>query len=168
MSRRLVFFCLVLALGMPLLANPLVFVGSYQVDSGPFWATNPLSYSAREAAAIVFGGVSTDYQISINPDTVDPGTITFTGWYSVWGIPGGAEFAQDYSLQTGTGYNDPGGASSAASAYVTDNAIGATYTNYVWQQSAFSAEAPEPATMWILGTGLVGLAALRRRRTSVR
>jgi hypothetical protein len=122
-------------------------------------------YSAREAAALVFGGVFTDYQISTNPNTVDPGTITFTGWYAVRGDQGGTEYAQDFKLQTGTNYNDPGGEATAISAYINDVAVGPAFTNYVWEESAFSAEAPEPATMWILGTGLAGLAALCRRRT---
>jgi hypothetical protein len=35
LSKRLLFFCCVLALGMPVFAHPLVFVGSFQVDQGP-------------------------------------------------------------------------------------------------------------------------------------
>jgi hypothetical protein len=162
LGKWVLFLCLALALSTPLLASPLVYVGSYQVDQGPYWWTNPLSYSAREGAALVFGGVYSDYQISIDPNTFDPSTITHTGWYTTWGIGGGQVYQQDFKLQTGSGYNDPGGTGTAISAYTWDNASGEAYTNYVWRD----ASVPEPSTVSILGTGLVGLAFLRRRLRS--
>src|SRR5688572_6549717 len=73
-----------------------VFVGSFEVDDGPFWTTNPPVFSGREAAALLFGGVPTDYAIS----TVDnnPANINNMAWYSGWGVPGGTQFGEDFSL----------------------------------------------------------------------
>jgi hypothetical protein len=150
-----------LVAGLPLMGSTLTYVGSYQVDQGAYWGTNPLSYTAQEGAAIVFGGIAGDYQISTNSNTVDPSTVTGTGWYSTWGIANGQQYAQNFKLQTGTGYNDPGGSNSAISAYVQDNALGAKYTKYGWSVAA--TETPEPATFGVLGIGLVGLVSLRRR-----
>lgn len=146
---------------IPAAAAP-TYVGSYQVDDGPFWTVNPTVYSAREAAALIFGGLPTDYFVSINP-SLDSSTITFTGWYTTWGISGGQEYQQDFKKLTGTGYNDPGGVDSAISAYTRDNAIGSAYTNYVWSING-AASVPEPSTYGLLGSGLVGMLFVIRRR----
>lgn len=133
-----------------------VFVGSYQVDDGPFWTDNPPVYTAQEAAAVVFGGVASDYLISTDP-SMDPATITFTGWYSIVGIGGGTEFAHDFSQDLGgAGYAAAGWmAGDDISAYVEDNAAGPQYTNYVWT--------PTPGTLALFGLSAV-FAKRRRRR----
>ena len=108
------------------------YVGSFQTDAGPYWTTNPDVYSGIEAAALLFGGNSSDYAISTNSNITDPTTITHTAWASTWGLSGCQEVAEDYSLDLGNpGYNDPGGANTATSSYVYDNCT-SNNINHVW------------------------------------
>lgn len=147
-------------------ANAATYVGSFQVDQGPNWTTNPTVYSAAEAAALLFGGIASDYDIS----TVDSNVanINNMGWYSTWGVSGGQMYNEDYKLDLGApGYNDPSGTGTAISAYVDDNAIGARYTNFVFRVDN---AVPESATwmMMIAGFGLAGTAMrYRRRKTGI-
>lgn len=144
-------------------ANAATFVGSFQVDDGPNWTTNPAVYSATEAAALLFGGTAADYDISTI--SADPLSIDNMGWYTTWGISGGQKFHEDFKLDLGgPGYNDPGGNGSAISAYTADNARGIAYTNYVFRVDALGA-VPEPATwaMMLMGFGAIGFAMRRRK-----
>ena len=147
------------------------YVGSFNTNDGPSWTTNPPALSAQEAAALIFGGVPSDYAISTNPDTTDPSTITHTAWASTWGIAGCQEVAENYSLDLGApGYNDPGGNGTAVSAYVNDNCT-LSNTNYVWLAPvspimACATDVPtaiDPpydvtSTITITETGLIGAA----------
>lgn len=144
----------------------LIFVGKWQVDEGPSWGSSPLINTGQEVAALLFGGVASDYSISTLG--VDAMTIDNMAWYSVLGLPGGHKFAQDYGAPGSTqapGYYYSGGAfnsgdfNEAASAYVDDNAIGSRYTNY-----AFLSTVPTPATLTLFGIGLAGLGWSTRRR----
>lgn len=111
------------------------YVGSFNTSDGPDWTTNPPALSAVQAAAFIFGGSPSDYVISTDPNTTDPLTITHTAWATTWGVSGCQEVAEDYFLDLGApGYNDPGGTSTAISAYVTDNCTFGN-TNYVWLAS---------------------------------
>jgi len=137
-----------------------ILIGSYAVYDGPaWWVDNPPVYSGREAASLVFGGLPTDYAISIDPST-DPLTITNTAWYDGWGEHAGMIFDHDYKLDTGNpGYDDPQGLETARSAYVRDGLIDTVkFRNYVWQLEPGDGAVPEPASIavWSL-LGMVGL-----------
>jgi hypothetical protein len=153
----------------------LVFVGQWQVDQGPDWLSGPLAYTGQEAAALLFGGNPGDYQIS----TAGPlaSQINNLAWYSVIGVGGGWEFAQDYSNKyDGLFYGPTDGydccgqdylLTNAASAYVTDNAVGSEFTNYAFIDNGLPA-VPEPDSwaLMIAGFGLVG-AAMRKRKAAM-
>lgn len=161
-NTKVLFAAALLAATVSAQAAPL-YVGSYEVDDGPNWTTNPVVYSATEAAALLFGGVASDYDIStISSDLL---TIDNMGWYTIWGIAGGTKFNEDYKLDLGApGYNDPGGTNTAISAYTQDNAAGSTYTNYVFRVTADNT-VPEPSTLpLMLVAALAGLGVARRKK----
>ncbi|CAA0111141.1 Uncharacterised protein [Halioglobus japonicus] len=152
----------------------LIFVGSWDVfDPGaPTWSSappnGPPAYSGQEAAALLFGGSASDYSISTVDNTV--ANINNMAWYDVLGT-GGNVFSEDYSNKyLGQYYGPtnnftPGEPGNSASAYVRDNLSGANAINY-----AFKAEAPaipEPAVLSLIFPGLLGIAAMRRRRGKV-
>lgn len=152
-----------------------VFVGSYQVDGGihegdpgadadPYrWTNNPLCYTPQEAAALLFGGNASDYLISVDP-SLDPSTITHTGWEDGWAETP-TVFAENFKLQTGTGYNNPGGFGTSWSAYVLDH--NADEVNYVWKVNSDDQPGapvvPEPNSLALLGMGGLPFLGLLRR-----
>lgn len=153
------------------------FVGQFAVGDGPSWTTNPLCYSGQDAAAALFGGDADDYLISTNRETVND-----MAWYDGWAEPL-TQFAQDFKLQTGSGYNDPGGVGTAWSAYVHDHSGPGEVINYVFRNDAPDvatagdtdkddlvicdngppAVTPEPASLALLCTGALGLVRKRFR-----
>lgn len=159
--------CLLILLFVTSHANAgLIFVGQWEVDDGPSWGSAPLAHTGQEAAALLFGGVASDYSISTLG--MDALAIDNMAWYSVLGLAGGLKFAEDYlasgSTQAPSFYYSGRAFNSsdfneAASAYVDDNAIGSQYTNY-----AFISVVPTPATLALLGIGFAGLGWSRRKR----
>lgn len=151
----------------PMCSAAPVFVGSYAVDgngAAPSWTTNPPVYSAREAAALLFGGAAADYLISVDP-SLDPLTITMTGHYDGWAEPD-TIFNQDFKLDTGgAGYNSAPGVGSAWSAYVYDHAD--SNVNYVWKVNSDNGPGapvvPEPNSLALLGMGGLPFLGLLRR-----
>lgn len=149
-------------LATPMLASATTytFVGSWTVDQGPNWWDNPAVYSGQEAAALLFGGVASDYAISI-----DANSITHTAWYDGWGVHSGTVadnvFAENFHFDTGgSGYNSAPGTGSAYSAYVHDGIYGAQFTNYAYRINPV----PEPETYALMGLGLAAVAVARMRR----
>jgi hypothetical protein len=147
---------LVLLLVTPAFATTYTLVGSWEVDQGPRWTTVPAAYTGQEAAALLFGGTASDYLISVD-SSVDPSTITDTNWVSIWGI-GSSLVPQDYIVSTGGLYASPGD----TSAYVSDWALGSSFTNYAWQADV--SPVPEPSSLLLLGSGLLGFAGMLRRK----
>lgn len=115
-----------------------IYVGSWDVSDGPSVDTNPIVYSAVEYAAVRFGGVGSDYQIS----SISPGvsrTPNRMAWYAGWGDSVAHLLADTYRLDTGNGgydsYVPPVGGTkfdSAFSAYVQDS-IGRGYRDYAFR-----------------------------------
>lgn len=94
-----------------------VYVGEWHVGEGPVWGSNPAVLSARETAALLFGGAPTDYAIS----TVDnnPANIDFMAFVDGWADEQYlyTPVSQDFKVDLGNpGYNDPAGFATAYSA----------------------------------------------------
>jgi hypothetical protein len=177
--RRVAFAGLLSVAAMTAAALPanaaIVFAGSWEVDSGPHWDTNlptgQLAYTGQEAAALLFGGTASQYEIStVNNNAAD---INHMAWYSVIGYDGnqgngGSLLADNYvSKYLGQYYGPPVGypdedPTAAASAYINDNAMGADFTNFAFRVGTV----PEPATwaMLILGFGGIGLMLRQARK----
>lgn len=141
--------------------------GVYHPDA-PTWTccapNGPLAYTGQEAAALLFGGIPSDYIISTVSEQV--ADINFSAWYDVIGF-GSALFAQDYNKKylgefygpTANYGNDRD--QNAASAFVRDNLAGFDGRNYAFRVETV---VPEPSTVVLSGFGLLALAAAARRR----
>jgi hypothetical protein len=100
-------------------------VGSYQVNQGPAWGGNPPCYTCREACALLFGGVATDYQCSTSNALIDN-----KGYLDGWGDSQYCNNAQPQDFKKNTFYNC-GNTSCSFSAYVSDH--GCSSRNYCWK-----------------------------------
>ncbi|MBB6052943.1 PEP-CTERM sorting domain-containing protein [Armatimonas rosea] len=158
---------------LPQAAHAQTYVGSWDLALIPngvwTWTNNPICLTGQEAAAMLFGGVASDYYIS----TIDsnPLNINHSAWLDGYGdtqylfTPA----SESFKKQTGTGYSDPGAIGSAYSAYVRDNAPfvnpAGTNVNYAFRVTAPSSVTPElPGAMQLLPALLpVALIGARKR-----
>ena len=153
-----------------------VFVGSWDVYnaaaaqwSDPTFAPNgPLAYTGQEAAALLFGGLATDYVISTIDASVS--NINNLAWYDQIGVGGGV-FSESYNNKYLGQYYGPQSNTipGFASAFIRDNLSGAGAINYAFRVTGGAI--PEPATwaMLVLGFGVLGgaLRSQRKQRTAV-
>jgi hypothetical protein len=159
MKRWALALAISFAVGATAIAAP-IFVGSWQVDNGPFWTPAPTVYSGLEAAALLFGGSPADYAISTISN--NPALIDNQAWYSQIFVAGGARHSESaHSSGSNNLYDEAGD----FSAYVADNATGPTFTNFAFRLTESPAAVPEPATMTLLGTGILGMVYRKRRRS---
>jgi hypothetical protein len=152
-------------------AQAQTFVGSWSVYNmdAPTWTccepNGPLAYTGQEAAALLFGGIPSDYIISTVSNQV--ADINFSAWYDVIGF-GSLLAAQNYDNKyldefygPTNGYSDGNNADNAASAFVRDNLAGFDGVNYAFRANTV---VPEPSTVVLSGFGLLALGAAARRR----
>lgn len=102
-------------------------VGQFMVSSGPAWATNPPTYTCREACALLFGGTFDQYQCSTQAGAIDHLAYE-DGWGDTTHCVAGGAVDEDYELSD---TYDCGAVACSFSAYVNDHAC--NLTNYCWR-----------------------------------
>ncbi len=150
------------------------YVGSFDVGDGPLWTEQPPVYSAREAAALIFGGNYWQYAISTNSNTTDAATINHLAFVDGYGLDNFLVSPTDEDFKLAT--NKAGTFSSfgsysayvhnmdfAPGPYVPGNVTG-LYVNHVWYDPNAVEPVPEPSSFALLGFGLAGLAVRSRSK----
>ena len=102
-------------------------IGSYDVNSGPAWGSNPPTYTCKEACAKLYGGSSSDYACS----TVG-GSINGLAFLSGYADETFCTVPQDDDFKVNTSYNC-GQFGCSYSAFVQDNCYNGTSINYCWK-----------------------------------
>ena len=102
-------------------------IGSYDVNSGPAWGSNPPTYTCKEACAKLYGGSFSDYACS----TVG-GAINGLAFLSGYADETFCTVPQDDDFKVNTSY-DCGQFGCSYSAFVQDNCYNGTSINYCWK-----------------------------------
>jgi len=100
-------------------------IGSYDVNSGPAWGSNPPTYTCKEACAKLYGGSFSDYACS----TVN-GQINGQAFLSGYADATYCTTPQDDDFKVNTTYNC-GQFGCSYSAFVADNCFNSI--NYCWK-----------------------------------
>ena len=144
-----------------------VYVGSWELYSGPSYLSLPSLYTGQQAAAALFGGDASDYVISTVGS--DAAQIDFQAWYDQYGR-GVDAFAQDYMYDIGIPgqYETDGDASALVADHYYTGEGDSPYVNYAFRVNGTGTDVPEPMSVGLLGAGLLVMALVRRRRASRR
>lgn len=150
------------------------YVGSFNVFDGPSVTLAPLSLSALDVAAQLFGGLSADYAISVN-SSLNPGSITHTAWLDGYWDTQYLQTAapESFVMASSSGrYDDY----PAYSAWVCDHAEcvadgyrksagyqDSNYTNFVWRLDGVAPPVPEPFSFLMFLTAIPMLFLGKRR-----
>jgi hypothetical protein len=145
------------------------YVGSWAVADGPLWTTNPTVYSGQEVAALLWGGVASDYYIStVDSNPLNINHLTFLDGFADTMYLTNAQ-SETFKFDTGNDGYSAGGAP-AYSAYVFDHACGVPYCDNGGGDNAINfafriAAVPEPETyaMLLVGLGILGFSAQRKK-----
>ncbi|GEM_PF-5973240 len=107
------------------------YVGRYNVHAGPLYSDNPRCYSAKEAAALKFGGDASDYAISTNG--IDPAQVNNRAFVDGWGDASFLVTPVHEDFKKGNTYAETGQYFSTYSAYVRDHYGSGDHFNYVFR-----------------------------------
>lgn len=146
-------------------AKNWVYVGDYNVGSGPAWMNQPIDYTAIDAAKVVFGALAAGKAYAISTSDL---FVNHLAWYDGYGdgshLPtyntygGGNALAETFFADVGApGYSQFGD----YSAYVGNDraALGGGAFNHVF----VSAAVPEPTSIALIGIAMLGFGTLRRK-----
>jgi VPDSG-CTERM motif len=135
------------------------YVGTYQVNDGPEWTSNPPVYSGLEAASLLFGAPASGFEYAISIDD-SLGFVTHTAHADQIYV-GHVIVAEGFKVDAPPpGYSE---GDTATSAYVRDN-LSDNEDNHVWTRQARVPDAGSSLALLVTGLGAAGLFRRQVRR----